>query len=101
MFMNELLEKFRGYLIEKYYSESIEGTPYMDLIFRFENGYGALLIVERFANFDLYDVATIKFIDGGDKFDFVKAIPERHILAIMCKPIEKACEFLEMVKGLK
>jgi hypothetical protein len=98
--MDKILEKFGRYLIDKCKAESINGTPLVDYYFRFENDYGAAIIIEQFANFRLYDVATVKFIDGGDKFEFVKVIPERYIKAIMCRPVEEVCEYLQTIKDL-
>lgn len=96
--MNTIIEKFGKYLIDMHLNRWC--GVYADYIFKFENGYGALLVIEKFANFELYDVATIKFKDDNN-FDLVKVMPEAYIRGIMCKPADIACEYLQLIKDLE
>ena len=95
--MEKILEKFGGYLIDK---NKVTLNSCVDYIFRFKNGYGALLIIEQFATGRLYDVAAIKFTDV-DGFDFVNLIPERYSKSIMGRTADEVCEYLQRFKDLK
>ena len=91
--METLIEKFGRYIVDK-------NTPHVDYVFKFENNYGALLVIERFENVDYYSVATTRYDNEGN-LALVIIIPWRSIRAILCRPIEEVCEYLQSIKDLK
>lgn len=95
--MEQIIEKFGKYIHNMHVNRW--SMVYVDYVFKFENGYGALLVIEKFANLELYDVATIKFKDDYN-FELVKVVPETYIRAVMCRPVDEACEYLQGIKDL-
>ena len=100
--MDKILEKFGGYLIDKYKGKTMFGLPVMNYVFRFENGYGAWMeIWDNFSIFSLEGAGMIMFPNGGDKFEFAKTIHEEEgLLYRITNNIDAACEWLQTVKDL-
>ena len=66
--MDKILEKFGGYLIDKYKGKTMFGLPVMNYVFRFENGYGAWM--EIWDNFSIFSKSMHHDAWTGDAASF-------------------------------